>query len=368
MLGQRGWTTRNFMKKLLILLLVLAPAFLRAAESDLNAGIDLTGQTSVTTSQLLQLVNSGTINTNGKGGIIRKATRPDVTTYPRYTNWLWLSIASDPPTLKSYVPTGDSDTNWIAATIGSASIAAGNLQTASVTAGKIAANAVATSNILDNAITDAKITAGAVTSSKIANGSVSNAHIASATITGDRISTLTITDTNIAAATITAGKLVTGTITSNQIAESTITTNKISASGTVDQVLVTDSVTGTSTLWRSINLVSKYVTNGITVPTTAVATTNSHTLGFMPQIMRVVMVCNSAELGYSASDEVPIENFITETSENPVAAYSCSSSQWFLSPAGTVNWQVRGKQTASFTNITKSNWRIRVYLILFTGP
>lgn len=343
--------------------------FLRAAESDLNAGIDLTGQTSVTTSQLLQLVNSGTINTNGKGGIIRKATRPDVTTYPRYTNWLWLSIASDPPTLKSYVPSGDSDTNWIAATIGSASISAGNLQTASVTAGKLAANSVNTSNLVDNAVTDSKITAGAVTSSKIASGSVSNAHIASATITGDRLSTLTITDTNIAAATITGGKLVTGTVGSTQIEDAGVRTNDL-AVGPAGYFLAVPSAGGTASP-QYISFFSSYTTNGISLPAAGSTTTNSHTLLSVPSIMRVTLACQSAELGFNVGDEIPVESLISSAVDRPYFSLCADASNWYFTCPGTgvAGVQARTKTNIfAFTTLTPANWRVSARLYKFTAP
>lgn len=356
------------MKCIIPILLLASTLRLLAASGDLSAGMDPTGQTTITAAQLLQLVNNGKIVVP-KGGVIRTNNLPDITTDTRLTNWLWLDSRTAPAALKSYYGNGtqNNETNWVVATVAPDSITATHLQAASVTAGKIAGNAIATSNLLDNAVTDTKITAGAIVNSKIANGAISNANIALSTITGDRLATLTITDTNIAANTITGGKLVNGTVNSNQIASAGISTINLNGASQPDMFLMTDNTTGATALYRNQIILKNYNSNNIAIPTANTATTNSHTLGGTPQLVVAHLTCNSGELGYNAGEEIPIEMVIAETSENPVISIAVTSTQWFLTPAGTSNWRIRDKQGVTYSNITKANWRLRIHLVLLTG-
>lgn len=99
------------------LLLTTATMF-AAKETDLTKGLDLTGRTNVTGSQLNQLVDAGILK-EGKGGVIAGMTSPDVYNNKRYTNWLWLDTAMYPPILKQWISgpntattNANSYTNW----------------------------------------------------------------------------------------------------------------------------------------------------------------------------------------------------------------------------------------------------------------
>lgn len=340
------------MKKLLLLLLLPFSLF-GAASGDFVVGIDLTGQSVITASQLHQLVNNGTI-AFPKGGVIKTNDLPNLTNDPRMTNWLWLDSSTVPASLKSYVCCGNTATNWLSATIAALSVESSHLAPNAVIAGKVAANAINTSNIADNAVTDAKINAGSIVNSKLGLGAVSNANIAVGTITGDRIAPLTITDTNIAAGTITAGKLAGGILT-NQI-----------AGGPASYVLATPSGGGTA---QWVNLVKSYSSNGIAIPTSAATATNAHTLGQIPDIIQMRLVCSSAEYGYNASDEVPLESLLVTATDRPFVTVSADANNWYLTAIGTSAAALRTRtNTFALMDITKANWRIKATFYKLTVP
>lgn len=350
------------MNRLLIAILALAATLAHAAPQMLTKGIDLTGQSTVTASQLNQLVDSATIKTP-YGIVIRTNGRPTLSAFSGHTNYLWYDTSVSPPSLRGYVCCGDADTNWVTATLGAGAVASGNLATPAVAAGQIFANGVVTSNLADNAVTDTKISAGAVVNSKIAGGAVSNANIALGTITGDKISTLTITDTNLAAGTITGGKLVNSTITSNQLAASTVNIANI-APGTAGAFLAT--TTGGSQVWTNAFAVS--VTSGIAVPTGSTSLTNAHTLGSVPTIIQLRLVCGTADVGWIAGDEVDALTAISVNTGNPFFNVGANSANWYLSHAGSNVLGLRDRGTGATNAITKGNWSLKATLIKVALP
>lgn len=211
------------MKFLIPLLLAVSSSF-AATEFDLRKGIDLTGATNVTASQLNQLVDSGLIASTNKGGIIRRSGNgggywPDVTANPRYTNFLWVDLFTS--TLKTYVPIGDGYTNWVA--VGAAATVANG----SITSAQLAANSVQTTNIADSAVTTAKINAGAVGNAQLASGAVSNINIADLTIQSGKLAYGAVLSTNIAAGQLLPIHFTTGSVNSNALADASVTSNKV---------------------------------------------------------------------------------------------------------------------------------------------
>jgi hypothetical protein len=335
---------------------------LHSAEADLVHGLDASGLSSVTGSQLNQLVDMATTATN-KGMIIKKATRPDITTYPRYTNFLWLDISITPAVLKAYnYCCGDTDTNWVAAVAGSGTIGSDQLATAAVIAGKLGSNSVHTSNIVDSAVTTDKLNLAAVTSSKLASGSVSNLHVASRTIEGDKIAYNTIAETNIANAAIGTRHIGSQVINNDKLASQAVTTNKILGSTTGSQFLMT-APEGTNVIWRTMSFVTVFETNNIAIP--SITTTNYHGQGSVPDIIRVALVNATTELGYAVGDEISAEYLINVVAENPVLSVAVDSTYWYLAP-GAADWQVRPKGSTTFSQLDKAKWYIKARLIWFS--
>lgn len=221
------------MKKLIALSFSLIPTILYgAAEYDLTKGVDFTGRSNLTAALINQLVDNGVIK-SGKGGIIFKATAPDVENNLRYTNFLWLDGSTTPPILKQWikgVKTADWNysTNWAvisapasvtsnmmaASSIGPNALASNavhewhidnnavtglKIQDLAVNTAKLATNAVTTGNIIDGAVTSAKLATNAVQAYHLSAGSVGpNAIAVNAINSPTLISNRVITDANIA--------------------------------------------------------------------------------------------------------------------------------------------------------------------------
>lgn len=242
-----------------------------AAEYDLQKGVDLSAKTSVTASQLNQLVDNGTVAAN-KGMLIYSATTPDTTNNARYSRFIWLDTSFSPPVPKVYYTNGAYWTNITAiATI------ADN----SVTAGKLANNSVYATNLTASSVTASKIADGVIESSKYANASISNTHIASLTIQSTNIANGQILSTNIGAAAIlgyhlASGQISTanltngfllqgtnianGTITSANVAQAGVAPTNLAASPTA---LYIPRVNGATTAfeWTSPGLIQSVSTN-----------------------------------------------------------------------------------------------------------
>lgn len=325
-----------------------------AAPQMITKGLDLTGQSSVTASQINQMVDNAVV-TNSYGLVIRTNGRPTTAAFAGHTNFLWYDISVNPPSLKGYICCGDNDTNWVAATVGAGAIGSANLANPAVNLGQIFGSAIVTSNLANNAVTDVKISAGAINNSHLQSAIVSNANIALGTITGDRIATLTITDTNIAANTLTGGKFIDNTISPSKI-----------AAGTPGYFLAV--ATGGTTP-SYVNFFARWETNGLTVPTTSDAVTNAHNLGQVPSVIQVSLVCNSAELGYAVNDIVPVEGVIISGTDRPAFVVNANANNWYWVSSGASAFQVRTRTNPfAYFDITKGNWRLKANLYRFTAP
>lgn len=253
------------MKKL-ILGLVLSFSILTAkaaVEYDVVKSIDLTSTNYITASLLNQLVDTAKIGTTNKGIVIRRSGGggtywPDVTSNPRYTNFLWLDTITSPATLKQYVCCGDVNSNWVSTVVtpGSVStteildftitdsdlatnsvsefalkassvsgnkiadngILAGKLSLASVILGNYAFGSIVGGNITNNTITDTNLADSAVTRLKLAPNAVYDQHLSNNVILNRHLTGESIYGSNIANATITSNNIANGTINTNQLA------------------------------------------------------------------------------------------------------------------------------------------------------
>lgn len=347
----------NDMKRAFILIIaVLACTQLVAAPHFFRKGLDLTSQSTVTAAQLNQMVDSAII-TNQYGLVIRTNARPSLTVFPGYTNFLWYDTTVSPPSLKGYVCCGDADTNWVAASLGGASISSAHLASPAVNLGQVYANAIVNSNLANNSVTDVKISAGAINNSHIQSGSVSNANIAVGTLTGDRIASLTITDTNIAAATITEGKLA-----------APLTTSKIGAGGSPSFLATTS---GGSVVWT--NFLVSYKTNGIAIATADGTTTHAHNLGAVPTFVSATLVCGTSEASFAVGEEIDAraartddEGSIAGLSNVPFYQFGWDSANLYVTAVGTSNLLLRAQSSLAWTPLTKANWTLKLDAIRIT--
>lgn len=103
------------------------------------------------------------------------------------------------------------------------------------------------------------------------------------------------------------------------------------------------------------------------VPNIGSAITNTHSLGGVPQVVRPVLVCTNAELGYAAGDEVSLFS-VTESSggEACFSVYATSTNVAILRSSYVANVRVMNRNTGDPTTpITQTNWNLKAYLVYF---
>src|SRR6185295_3893302 len=195
------------MKKLLALIFLISLSS-QGADTDLRKGIDLTGMSSFPGTALNQLVDNGTIATNKALGII-SPTAPDASGNPRYTNWFWMDVSSDPPVMKTY---SKNLANWFGIGVGPNSVGTAQLIDGSVTTAKIAVGAVDSTRLANNAVGTANLQIGSVSSTNIQGGGV----------TGFNIQTNSIDTTKLGASSVDRTNLAPNAVTSTNIAANSI--------------------------------------------------------------------------------------------------------------------------------------------------
>lgn len=228
------------MKNLVLFGILFTALNLSAAlEPDLRKGVDLTVTNRVSYSLLNQLVDNGTVYntgsiTNNKGIVMRSTVRPDVTSNPRMTNWLWLDVSLVPNglgTLKQYLCCGDSGTNWVQASIGVGSVTTANIADYSITAIKMATNSVNANALIAASVSGNKIADFGVVAGKLAPGAVTNGAFALGAIQSGDIGSGVITNGHLAANTITSNKMAEASITSFNVLNQTLNSNDIAYGG-----------------------------------------------------------------------------------------------------------------------------------------
>jgi len=306
-----------------ISLYLAACGSLHAADPDLVKGVDFTGASSFTPSQLNQLVDNAYVGPY-RGMVIYTNGYPSASVITKYQRYLWLDTSTALPTPKVWNTNGYW-TNIVATAV---------IADYSVTTDKIATNAVTTIKIADNAVTDAKIQDATITGTKIGTGTITSTNIAVGTITSANIGNLQVGSANIAAAAITGDKIAANSIgtymltngfalAGSNVASGTITSTNIATGGIIlSNLTVAGASTYSSVVYNGSSVaydypVVKYETNAamptvanVTYTNLAGAGTFTHSLGGVPHIVRVVMVnkANTGSGGYSVGDEIGIES------------------------------------------------------------
>jgi len=252
------------MKKLILgLVLSLGLVSAKAAvEYDVVKSIDLTATNYITASLLNQLVDTAKIGTTNKGIVIRRnggggSYWPDVTSNPRYTNFLWVDTATSPGTLKQYVCCGDVYSNWVSTVVTPGSVTTTEILDFTITDSDLGTNSVSDFALKASSVSGNKIADNGILAGKLSLSSVILGNYAFGSIVGGNITNNTITDTNLADSSVTRLKIAPnaiyanhlsnniiqnqhlsngivygtniadGTITSNNIANGTINTNQL---------------------------------------------------------------------------------------------------------------------------------------------
>ena len=313
-----------------LFLLPLLALSLNAAEADFRKGIDFTGLTEATGTQHNQLVDNATVAAK-RGLVIVQTATPDTTTYPRFTNYLWLDINYTPPILKSW---SWGVTNWVTATIPVNGIGTANIQDGAVTNPKLATNSVNTSQLYDNSVTTPKLVALSVTSEKLNNNSVDSTNIIDGTIVHNDIATGGIFATNIADGIITAAKIASQTINGTNLIGGTVTITNLATNSVGTAQLVVNAVVRTNITDGVINTnkLSFYPAEFANLTTNAIPSAGgnvsfSHGLSGAPTDVRVTLYCNASDsnTGYSAGDEIPVFNTVEVGITSMMTFYTTSS-------------------------------------------
>lgn len=85
-----------------------------------------------------------------------------------------------------------------------------------------------------------------------------------------------------------------------------------------------------------------------------------HGLGAVPRTVRWVMVCTTTDLGYSVSDEVPLESFTNDSGSRPAFTPRADATNLNLvQTASTI--RVARVSDASQETIATANWRLKAY-------
>ena len=348
------------------LLCILSAYTLWAAnDPDLSKGIDLTGQSSVTPYQLNQLVDAGTVRTN-RGLFILTNAAPDVVSYPRYTNWVWLDQASIPFVLKTWNANSNA---WIAVSFGTNAITTAQIGDGQVTTPKLANGAVDSDKLGDNSVIESKIVAGQVSASKMANNAITTLSITNGAVTSDKIAINGVITTNIldgavtsnklAAASVTADKFAPGAIGTATIPDNSITAAKMQA----DSILVTNIVDGIIT---KAKLSFGTPTNAVlTADTLTLASLKQMAHGFagIPQMVRVVLVNVTPDVDWETGDEVAIESFTGDGYYGVAGVYVDASNVNVR--FADVSGFVPNKSSGNIEAFILTRWTLKAYVVYF---
>jgi hypothetical protein len=355
-----------------LLCILTAYSLWAANDPDLSKGIDLTGQSSVTPYQLNQLVDAGTVRTN-RGLFILTNAAPDVVSYPRYTNWVWLDQASIPFVLKTWNANSNA---WIAVSFGTNAITTAQIGDGQVTTPKLANGAVDSDKLGDNSVIESKIVAGQVSASKMANNAITTLSITNGAVTSDKIAINGVITTNILDGAVTSNKLAAASITSDKFAPGAIGAVSISDNSITSIKIVTGGVVGTNladnivstnkisfALWISTNQTT-------TLPAAGANATFTHTFAGIPQQVRVVLICTSPNLNYSINDEVDITTFTDASAANEPAfvCYASASALVVMRTSEAANIRVADKTGFTRANINTALWSVKYYATYFPIP
>lgn len=347
-----------------ILCLLSAYTLWAANDPDLSKGIDLTGRSSVTPSQLNQLVDAGTVRTN-RGLLLITNAAPNVVAFPRYTNMIWLDQSSIPFVLKAWNANSNA---WIAVSFGTNAITTAQIGDGQVTTDKLADGAVTTIKLGDNSVSEAKIIAGQVSASKMANNAITTASITNGAVTSAKIAINGVENTNILDGAITSNKIAAATITSDKFAPGAIGTATIPDNSITAAKMQADSI-------RVTNIVDGIITKAklsFGTPTNAVLTANTLTLGSLKQMahgfagiphsVRVVLVNVTTDAGWDTGDEVAIESFSADSFYNHAVYVDATNVNVRF---GSVAGSVAHKDTGAITAYTITQWTLKAYVVYF---
>ena len=166
-----------------------------------------------------------------------------------------------------------------------------------------------------------------------------------------------------------AGDLITftGTMAGTVQGTPTVSLTAVSAAAGDSMLIADASDSGKLKMALLSTLIAKTNLTIGSVPNVGSAITNTHALGGVPQVVRPVLVCTNAELGYAAGDEVSLFS-VTESSggEACFSVYATSTNVAILRSSYVANVRVMNRNTGDPTTpITQTNWNLKAYMVYF---
>jgi hypothetical protein len=160
--------------------------------------------------------------------------------------------------------------------------------------------------------------------------------------------------------------ILTGAMNGNRLTDNTVTVAKIVPS-TVEGALL--SVVGGVADWipaPTANYVNKYESTATALPAVgATITPLTHGLGGQPINVYGVLVCFTAEYGYVANDEIPLNQVVTSSTNNefPVFYYHATTTQIHCVRTSSAGLLTARANNGNGIALTDGNWRIKFYAI-----
>lgn len=358
-----------------------------AVENDFLQGIELAGLDQVNGTQLDQLVQNAT-PTSTKAIIIVQDDSPDIINNPRYTRYLWLDTSGATPILKRY----NSDTPaWESVVTGTNTVTTNSIQDLAVTLAKLSPEGgTALQLIRVNAAGTAFEFFTLDLSTATAAGVTPSATAYDVLITNSsHTASQWMSVANLLAAlgaVVPLGSLVQAGATSGQAIAWNGTTWAPANIGPFAGIAATGApVTGDLFLLQRAsvsysitiaNLMS-YISSTLTTAGTITAATSSliavpsagasvtpvpHGLDRIPILLRMVLVNQSAEGGYSVDDEIDI-SCIYANSGIPAFSFWADADNVYATRTSDGGFAVaNGSGGAPFDiSSTTANWRLKFY-------
>ena len=152
----------------------------------------------------------------------------------------------------------------------------------------------------------------------------------------------------------------------NRLTNNTVALSKI-IPATSDAMLVTQGgVVDWISLPTTANYVNKYESTATALPVAgATITPLTHGLGGQPVNVYGVLVCFTAEYGYVANDEIPLNQVVTSNTNNefPVFYYHATTTQIHCVRTSSAGLLTARANNGNGIALTDGNWRIKFYAI-----
>lgn len=108
-----------------------------------------------------------------------------------------------------------------------------------------------------------------------------------------------------------------------------------------------------------------YQSGPVALPASGLVVNVFHGMPGTPQLLRWVLICKVAELGYVVADEVDVASFNSNNSEStPEFSWGANMNKVFLTLQTQVPYAL-GKSSATAATITKANWQAKCYAWYF---